>query len=161
MISEDRFCLLANSEGPDEILHSVVFHLGLHYLQKYLFRGFQSTKGPIYSRRSKISGKGFQMYKGVLFADFTSFLFEPVHEISNNVVCVTSKASEQPAHTCSLIRAFASHLSILWLLSYWLKPFGVSKLKRRLQRLVGIFTCQNATLLDIPCTGSNISMEMK
>ena len=39
--------------------------------------------------------------------------FEPVHEISNNVVCVTSKASDQPAHTRSLIRAFASHLSIL------------------------------------------------
>ena len=34
--------------------------------------------------------------------------FEPVHEISNNVVCATSKASDQPAHTRSLIRAFAS-----------------------------------------------------
>ena len=45
---------------------------------------------------------------------------EPVHEISNNVICVTSKASDQPAHTRSLIRAFASRLSILWLLSYWL-----------------------------------------
>ena len=34
---------------------------------------------------------------------------EPVHEISNNVVCATSKASDQPAHTrSSLIRAFAS-----------------------------------------------------
>ena len=43
---------------------------------------------------------------------------EPVHEISNNVVCATSKTSDQPAHTRSLIRAFASHLSILWLLSY-------------------------------------------
>ena len=38
---------------------------------------------------------------------------EPVHEISNNVVCATSKASDQPAHMQSLIRAFASHLSIL------------------------------------------------
>ena len=38
---------------------------------------------------------------------------EPVHEISNNVVCATSKASDQPAHTRSLIRAFASSLSIL------------------------------------------------
>ena len=43
---------------------------------------------------------------------------EPVHEISNNVVCATSKASDQPAHTRSLIRAFASRLSILSLLSY-------------------------------------------
>ena len=38
---------------------------------------------------------------------------EPVHEISNNVVCATSKASDQPAHTRSLIKAFASRLSIL------------------------------------------------
>ena len=39
--------------------------------------------------------------------------FEPVHEISNNLVCATSKASDQPAHTRSLIRAFACRLSIL------------------------------------------------
>ena len=38
---------------------------------------------------------------------------EPVHAISNNVVCATSKASDQPAHTRSLIRAFASRLNIL------------------------------------------------
>ena len=42
----------------------------------------------------------------------------PVHEISNNVVCATSKGSDQPAHTRSLIRAFASRLSKLWLLTY-------------------------------------------
>ena len=40
-------------------------------------------------------------------------LFEPVHEISNNVVCATSKASDQPAHMRSLIRAFACRLNIL------------------------------------------------
>ena len=40
-------------------------------------------------------------------------IFEPRHEISNNVVCATSKASDQPAHTRSLIRAFASRLNIL------------------------------------------------
>ena len=38
---------------------------------------------------------------------------EPRHEISNNVVCATSRASDQPVHTHSLIRAFASHLNIL------------------------------------------------
>ena len=38
---------------------------------------------------------------------------EPWHEISNNVVCATSKGSDQPAHTHSLIRVFASRLSIL------------------------------------------------
>ena len=42
------------------------------------------------------------------------------HEISNNVVCATSKASAQSAYTCSLIRAFASRLNILWVLNYWL-----------------------------------------
>ena len=39
--------------------------------------------------------------------------FEPRHGISNSVVCATSKALDQPAHTHSLIRAFASRLSIL------------------------------------------------
>ena len=38
---------------------------------------------------------------------------EPVHEISNIVVCATSKASDQPTHTGSLIRAFANRFSIL------------------------------------------------
>ena len=44
----------------------------------------------------------------------------PRHEISNNVVCATTKGSDQPAHTRSLIRAFASRLNILWVLNYWL-----------------------------------------
>ena len=41
------------------------------------------------------------------------FIYEPVHEIFNKLVCATSKASDQPAHTRSLTRAFASRLSIL------------------------------------------------
>ena len=40
-------------------------------------------------------------------------LYEPWHEISNNVVCATSKGSCQPAHNGSLIRAFACRLNIL------------------------------------------------
>ena len=40
-------------------------------------------------------------------------IIEPSHEISNNVVCGTSKASDQPAHMHSLIRAFANRLNIL------------------------------------------------
>ena len=35
-----------------------------------------------------------------------NIIIEPVHEISNNVVCATSKASDQPAHMRSLIRTF-------------------------------------------------------
>ena len=33
--------------------------------------------------------------------------------ILNNVVCATSKCSDHPAHTRSLIRAFASRLNIM------------------------------------------------
>ena len=40
-------------------------------------------------------------------------IIEPVHEIPKNVVCATCKASDQPAQKRSLIRAFASRLSIL------------------------------------------------
>ena len=43
----------------------------------------------------------------------TDFKYEPVHEISNSIVFATSKGSDQPAHRRSLIRAFASRLSIL------------------------------------------------
>ena len=44
--------------------------------------------------------------------------YEQRHDISNNVVCATSKASDQPAHTRSLIRTYASRLNILLALSY-------------------------------------------
>ena len=44
---------------------------------------------------------------------YSDDIIEPLHEISNNLVCATSKASDQPAHTRRLIRAFASRLSIL------------------------------------------------
>ena len=48
----------------------------------------------------------------------SNLMIEPRHEISNNVVCATSKGSDQPAHMRSLIRAFASRLNILLLLGY-------------------------------------------
>ena len=80
--------------------------------------------------------------------------YEPVHEIFNNVLCATSKASDQPAHTRSLIRAFASRLSILWLYTTDWTSFVVSKLKRRLQMLFRVYICQNATLLETSCHGS-------
>ena len=38
---------------------------------------------------------------------------EQWHGISNNVVCVTSKASDQTVYMRSLIRVFASHFYIL------------------------------------------------
>ena len=40
-------------------------------------------------------------------------IIETQHEISNNVVYANGIASDQPAHTRRLIRAFASRLNIL------------------------------------------------
>ena len=48
-----------------------------------------------------------------VFYDTFANVNEPVHEIFNNLVCATSKASDQSVHTRSLIRAFASSWSIL------------------------------------------------
>ena len=51
------------------------------------------------------------MYFGHKLLEYEKKANEPRHEISNNLVCATSKASDQtarlPAHTRSLIRAFA------------------------------------------------------
>ena len=78
---------------------------------------------------------------------FFAPIYGPQNEISNNVVCATTKGSDQPAHMRSLIRVFTSRLTIV---------FGVSKLKRGPQRLVWVYPCQNATLLEISCRGSNV-----
>ena len=48
---------------------------------------------------------------GIILPRYT--IIEPWHEISTNMVCATSKVSDQPAHMRSLIRAFASPLNIL------------------------------------------------
>ena len=47
-----KYCILlseicftfTNSVDPDEMQHDAAFHLGLHCLRKYLFRGFLNTK---------------------------------------------------------------------------------------------------------------------
>ena len=45
---EDYIFILANSADPDEMQQDdAAFHLGLHCLQKYLIRGFQSTKSQV------------------------------------------------------------------------------------------------------------------
>ena len=43
----------------------------------------------------------------------SNFTNEPQHEFSNNVVCATRKASDQPVRTRNLIGVFASRLNIL------------------------------------------------
>ena len=74
--------------------------------------------------------------KGFLIMGSTYIINEPQHEVSNNVVYATSKASDQPVHTHSLIRAFSRHLNILSVKLLNEQQLGVSKRKMRLQRLV-------------------------
>ena len=54
----------------------------------------------------EITGRPFILFSGDEY-------YELQYEISNNIVCATSKGSDQPAHMCRLIRAFASRLNIL------------------------------------------------
>ena len=44
LVSEDLFTF-THSVDPDEMQHYAAFHMGLHCLQKYLFRGFLDSKG--------------------------------------------------------------------------------------------------------------------
>ena len=46
LLSEYLF-YLTNSVDPDEMQHYAAFDLGLHCLQKYLFKGFWNTKGKL------------------------------------------------------------------------------------------------------------------
>ena len=45
IIPDNCIFILENCAGPDEMPHFAAFHLGLHCLQEYPFRGFQCTKG--------------------------------------------------------------------------------------------------------------------
>ena len=60
-----------------------------------------------HKKKIKIEGDLIQLYH------LSQCMRFPVHEISNNVVCATSKGSDQPVHTCRLIRAFSGRLNIL------------------------------------------------
>ena len=80
-------------------------HLSYFLASSYLIKGsFADVKNTLPSLVS------FPVSRFVLIEKRT---YESWYEISNNVVCATSKASGQPVHTRSLIRAFASRLNIL------------------------------------------------
>ena len=53
---------------------------------------------------------------------------------------------------------WSESLLVAWVFYYcWATDrtsFGISKLKMRLHRIVWVYTCQNATLLEITCHGS-------
>ena len=65
------------------------------------------------TQTTKIPIKETPPWNGWSNSDVDQDTYEPRHEISNNVVCATSKGSDQPAPTRSLIRALACRLNIL------------------------------------------------
>ena len=97
----------AQSATRKQALDSFASCMTMHLFTKHAFRpSFMSL------RRLKSS------HTLHILQTCTLRLLEPRHEISNNVVYATSKGSDQPAHTRSLIRAFANRLNILCILSY-------------------------------------------
>ena len=99
------YCMLPSK------LHHIIF---LMYSVDYIKGNSCST----FAEKAKLQIRAFNSTVPISWQTLTvSFILqmknEPVRVISNNVVCATSKSSDQPAHTRSLIRAFASRLSIL------------------------------------------------
>ena len=72
------------------------------------------------------------------------------------MVCATSKPSDQPAHTHSLWAYAQSDQSLCLSLEYSMTVQLLTKhhLEFLLHRLFRVYTCQNATLLEITFCGS-------
>ena len=66
---------------------------------------YTSSRKPLFFLSSSLDK--INLLRNFTLVKLKAIKFEPVHEISNNVVCVTSKASDQPAHMRGLIRAIA------------------------------------------------------
>ena len=75
---------------------------GSTFFIEYVF--FKFVELYIYSNQRKVLIHKLYIY---------IYIYEQWRGISNNVVCETSKASDPPAHICSLIRVFASRSNIL------------------------------------------------
>ena len=83
--------------------HYAAFHNGL----RCLFRQNRSSEKEIYLFLEIITCVPLLYTMDNTNRIVSNHIVEPVHEIFNNVGCATSKASDQPAHTRSLIRTFA------------------------------------------------------
>ena len=72
-------------------------------------------------------------------------IIEPRHEISNNVVCATSKGSDQPAHTAQ------SDQSCCWSLEYIMTLRTLTEHQLESHSLKGGYTgSSESTLVKIP-----------
>ena len=95
----------ANNKGADQPAHPrcLISSFDVHVLESIISK-LVTREISIFKLGSVAEETGFSR----ILSDTQKTCFEPRHEISKNVVCATSKASDQPAHTRSLIRAFAS-----------------------------------------------------
>ena len=97
---------------------------------------------------------------GKIQDNFSNILISNVQEMSHHMRFPTMWY-ERPAKAQTSLRIWAVWSEpllvtrILYDYTDW-TSFGVSKLKRRLHRLIWVYTCQNATVLEITCRGSNI-----
>ena len=70
----------------------------------------------------------------------------------------------EPQISLRIRAVWSEHMLVVWIFYQYLATdqtaFWVSKLKRRQHRLVRDYTCQNATLLEITCHGSNFSGDL-
>ena len=55
-----------------------------------------------------------------MFSSCAVFIFEPLHDKTNEMICSSSEYSDQPGHSPSLIRVFAVRMKIAasWVFSY-------------------------------------------
>ena len=104
---------------PSEMQHYAAFHLGLHYLQKYSFRGFPKTKG-FYLQHSSCNqlflirmNKSvdhdqmlFQKLSDLDLQCFQNRIYGPRHEKTYLRGFANNTGADQPAHPRSLISAF-------------------------------------------------------
>ena len=96
------FCSLQDSDSSE----GAEYENQQHYIEFYQLHLAQMLKTPILTVRPNNFPTCVVLLHG-------NVVIGPRHEISNNLVCATSKASGQPGHTHSLIRAFANPLNIL------------------------------------------------
>ena len=113
-------------------------------LRHYLVMKTLSVQISHVNRKLHMHSTLFEKFGCVLQCEFRYKIFAPlIDEISNNMVCATSKASDQPAHMRSLIRAFAL------LLEYFM--------------IVKLLTEHHLEFLSLKegCTGSSDSTHLK
>ena len=108
------------------------------------------------------------LIKAINFRKIINFLIFPESRLlhmSHDMGCPTMWYV-LPAKAQTSLRihtVWSEPLLVTWIFyEYWATDrtsFGVCKLKRRLHMLIWLYTCQNATLLEITCHGSIIMLD--